>query len=322
MTAIAAQLGFDFASNDSQSFALEYGAWHDPEWTAQQWTRALEVAARRVASVDGRFSQIYQCGIDAAEDELADLIEEGGDVPMRMGRRKIDAEIYGDVDAFFKTCEQLCKSPVAGIEMKSRDDGQMKECAVFVEGVGTLVARHWAINGNGHIAYAPWKDSIFLASYRDGMPVVRVPYATWKAAYCADKIAMSGAGVASVPTFKLGGRDYVQTGGSGYRGIEHGRAWRICPIADWNGETYSYRSICKAWDEGICERGDDRGLVVKVRGQLCVLESAIEVFDDRPPVDSIARMLADRADDEQDEEADDEEDDYADRDDAFEPLCA
>ncbi|MDR5776972.1 MULTISPECIES: hypothetical protein [unclassified Caballeronia] len=324
MNAPAAQLGFDFSSDVSHSFALTFGAWHDPEMNAQDWTSSLHVAARGVANVDSRLLPFFQLGIDTAKDELAEVIARHGNVSVRMGKTKVVAEDFGNQDAFFELCEQLTNSPVPGIEVKSRDTRQSKMSAVFVEGVGTLIARYWSISENGHIAYVPWKDRIFLSSYLDDMPVINAPYATWKDAYCADKIAMSGKGVASVPTFKLGGREYVRTCGTGFRGMEYGRAWRVVPIADWTGETYSYQTITKTWDDGIRERGDDRGLVVKVRGQLCVLESAIEVYDERPSAtDSIARLLADRANEvEDDEYCDDEVDDDTDDSDEEDTLEA
>ncbi|MGP8437832.1 hypothetical protein ACT2FY_39075 [Paraburkholderia fungorum] len=303
MNAPVAQLGFDFASNSSQSYGLALGAWNDPEWTVQDWTRALELATRRVASVDDRLLTIYRAGIDASRDELAAWVGHGADIEMRMRRQKVESEESANLETFFRTCEQLNCVPVAGIEVKSRKDGHVTTSAVFVEGVGTLIARHWEQTDSGHIAYEPWKDHFFLPSYHDDMPSLRVPVTTWRRAYCADKIAMSGAGVASVPTFKLRGREYVQVGSMGFGEMEYGRAWCICPISDWTGDTYSYRTICKAWDDGVLERGDERGLVVKVRGQLCVFESALEIYDERPrDVDSIAQLLADRADDEQDEE--------------------
>ncbi|NLP65549.1 hypothetical protein [Paraburkholderia sacchari] len=317
-----AQIGFDFGSNDSQSLDMDRGAWLAPCWDAPQWVRAIEEATRRLPMIDAQLCDLYRSGLDIAKGELADLIEEGADVSWRLSSIKLTSE--GEtVEKFMRACEQWQKAPARGIEVKVREKVRLKTAAVYIEGVGTIIALQWSQVDSAHIVYHPWKDSFFLSSFEDDMPMVKVPYATWKGAYCADKLAMSGNGVASVPTFKLNGREYVQTGGMCYGGLEQATAWRICPIADWNGETYSYRSITKAWDEGTRERGDERGMVVKVRGQLCVLESAINVYDERPSTDTIASLLAARnAANESDEETDEvlDEDEYDYEDEAAEPA--
>lgn len=301
-----AQMGFDFASNASQSFAMERGAWLDPQWDAQQWVRAMDAATRRLPTIDEQFRALYQSGLDTAKVELAELIEDGADISWRLSSIKLATE--GEtLEAFVRACDRLMKDPVRGIEVKVRGEVRVKTAAVYIEDVGTIIAYEWSQVGTGHIAYYPWKAPFFLTGFRDDMPIVKAPYATWKGAYCADKLAMSGKGVASVSTFKLAGREYIQTGGMCYRGLEQATAWRVCPIGDWNGETHSYQSICKAYDDGVRERGDERGLVVKVRGQLCVLEAAITVYDDQPSTETIARLFADRdADAEDGELADDD----------------
>ncbi len=301
-----AQMGFDFMSIDSQSFDLEHGAWLNPHWDAQEWVRAIDQATRRVPTVADQFRSLYQSAVDVAKVELAKVIEAGADVYYRLPSIKLASEGEA-LEAFVNACERLAKAPVGGIEVKVREDVRIKTAAVYIENVGTIIAYQWPQVGGGNVSYYPWKDSFFLPSYLDGMPIVKAPYSTWKGAYCADKLAMSGKGVASVPTFKLAGREYIQTGGMGVRGFEQARAWRICPISDWHGETHTYQSICKAYDDGIRERGDERGVVVKVRGQLCVLEAAMTVYDDQPAAETVARIFADRdAEAEEDAVADDD----------------
>ena len=39
--------------------------------------------------------------------------------------------------------------------------------------------------------------------------------------------------------------------------------------------------MCKAWDEGRTQRGDKRGLIVSVRGQLVALDGVARIYDDK-----------------------------------------
>jgi hypothetical protein len=77
-------------------------------------------------------------------------------------------------------------------------------------------------------------------------------------------------------------------------------AWTYCARADWRGPTYSYSTVCRAWDEGRKERGDESGLIVKIKGQLCVLQSVATIYDDNVPRDHHQSRSA--ATDEQDED--------------------
>lgn len=151
---------------------------------------------------------------------------------------------------------------------------------MYVEGMGTLSYRRWSATNFG-VDFDTFRDSVFLDSYQDRQPVIYAPEHVWAKAYCADKLAMSGAGVASVPTFTLNGREYVNTGSSGTRDYHECHAWTIRPLAQWDGPTYSYQTHCQAWDEGRIERGDQHGLVVSVRGKKCVLDGPAVVYDDQ-----------------------------------------
>jgi hypothetical protein len=92
-------------------------------------------------------------------------------------------------------------------------------------------------------------------------------------------MAYSQNGVADVPTFTLRGREYVNDGMLHFGAYQECHAWTFRPVRDWTGPTYNYQSQCRAWDEGRTERGDRRGLVVRVRGKLCVLDGAARVFE-------------------------------------------
>ncbi|UUZ66348.1 hypothetical protein LP417_35650 (plasmid) [Polaromonas sp. P1-6] len=110
-------------------------------------------------------------------------------------------------------------------------------------------------------------------------------------------------GIASLPTFTVAGREYVQLGGMHSQSRREGDAWLVGALSDWTGPTFeSYTSHIAAYNAGTVERGDNRGVLVKVRGLVCVLVSPALVYDDNAADAVIA------ADEEEDESYEDAED--------------
>ncbi len=102
----------------------------------------------------------------------------------------------------------------------------------------------------------------------------------WRPFYSADKIAESYDEPAPVPALQFQGRRVVITGGVYHGRHAKGHGWAVAAAEDWHGPTYSYRSQCRAWNEGRKERGDQRGLLVRVDRQLCVLAEYVEFVDE------------------------------------------
>ena len=99
-----------------------------------------------------------------------------------------------------------------------------------------------------------------------------------RGAVSVQALAEASDGLASVRTFAHGGREYTITG------VVYGRqmeadAWAIVPHRFWSGQTYTRNELHAAYDAGDIERGNHRGHLVKVRGQVCVLE-AMSLFHD------------------------------------------
>ena len=91
-------------------------------------------------------------------------------------------------------------------------------------------------------------------------------------------MAEASDGIASVRTFAHCGRDYTISGVL-YGGQMEADAWAIVPRQLWSGPVYTRNELHAAYDAGDIERGDHRGHLVKVRGQVCVLE-AMSLFHD------------------------------------------
>ncbi|MGF6440226.1 hypothetical protein [Paraburkholderia youngii] len=181
-------------------------------------------------------------------------------------------------------------TPADGVKWKVREQIDASYYAVRVEGVGTVILRKYFHHDTVSITYEPpsplgrrCTDRFFLDSYADAAQSIELPHKLWGVAFAADKIAYAGKGKASVPTFRYGGREYVVTSrlssiknGSAYA---IGTAWALCPISQWPGKSYSYQEHSKLLEDGRQERSDYRGIVVLVRGQEMVIESAMFVYD-------------------------------------------
>lgn len=155
---------------------------------------------------------------------------------------------------------------------------------MHVVGIGSIrIGRYWGKDGTwyrlnfNHIERGPH----FLQSFRDDAPFMYCSGAVWAPAYSAQIIGEAHKKIPHVRTFKFGGREYVNTGASYCGDHSQVNAWAITSAEEWSGDTYSYAELTQAWDRGAAERGDMRGLLVRVRGQLCVLESYMIAYDDQ-----------------------------------------
>jgi hypothetical protein len=205
------------------------------------------------------------------------------DSPYRFWHAPCDLE-RDEFEAFAGYCQKQ-KSKETGatgnpsIETKVRE-GRLGNltAALHIRDAGTLIAQQW-LSDNYSISFRPWRDTFFLESVRDAMPSVKAPRLLWHHAYCGDKLANAGQGIAHVPAFKFNGREYVNNSVVSSAACWSCEGWTFRALAGWNGPTYNYQSQCEAWNEGRLERGDRRGLIVRVRGQLCVFDAVTTFYD-------------------------------------------
>jgi hypothetical protein len=156
---------------------------------------------------------------------------------------------------------------------------------MHVPGIGTVrIGRYWDKKGTWHSMRFKHieRDTLFLQSYQDDAPYQYCSGAVWAPAYSAQLIGEAHKKIPNVRTFKFGGREYVNTGAAYCGDHSQCSAWAIMSAEEWSGDTFSYADMTQAWDRGASERGDMRGLLVRVRGQLCVLEKYMTVYDDQP----------------------------------------
>ena len=272
------QTGFDFGREGPLcSFIQPAGTWLVAEFTAEEHAARLTAAEACAAVLAPVLRPFYMRGIRAARVELE-----------RRAPHMDSSEVFGlhaiTVTATCREVDELQRQDLAalGIEHKTRRAAATEQMqALYAPGVGTITVRPHT-DGSRSIGFAHYRNSDMLPSYRDCQPVYELPEAVWGPTYACQAIAEAGEGIASVKTYRHGGREWINDGGMYFSGNASCEAWAITRRAYWDGETYSYRDQVKAWDAGTLERGDRRGLVVKVRGIECVLTSAATFTDYRP----------------------------------------
>ncbi len=281
-----AQTGFDFFGGDTPApFSVHpEGTWTAPRFTTEQFIDLFAKADAALLKVAGPSRALFRMGIEAARNQNAAMLSH---------RTRNDEETYSlwrtdfmpapeQLDAFMAHCLTFAgthEKDTHSAEWKIRRTRTMTNSAMFVKDIGTVIYRQWA--DSDCIDYHPWRDTIFLDSYSDDMPAIFAPHAAWSSAYCADKLACADGGIANIPTFTLNGRQYINSGGCSQGNYRECNGWTFRPMDDWHGPTFSYRTMCQAWDEGRTQRGDKRGLIVSVRGQLVALDGVARIYDDK-----------------------------------------
>lgn len=255
---------------------------NDTNPSAVEWTRGLTVARGVLATLPAGLALVLDAALTSTEKALAKRLEklegqsDGGlvlfDADAPLPRKALDAFLAG-LDSM--------PSLVPGLEMKQRTHRHGRTTAVWMPGVGELQVAQ--LGTRTYASFGLFKTTVFLPSYEDGAPVYELPEQIWSGAICCGALCESNSGVASIRAVTHEGRMYAVTGGMFGRDISEGIAWLLVPRQAWVGPTGTYESIVAAFQDGSRQRGDDRGLVVSVRGQQYVLGSFARFVDNRAP---------------------------------------
>lgn len=276
------QAGFDFSDDQEQVYAeLMSGGWLAPKFTTSEYRSMFERADAALQGIVGPARPLLAMGVAAARAELAKMLDccARGE-PFELWRVVVEAT-PAEVLAFVTHCTAMAgvEFQFEGIEYKTRENPRMSVAAICVADVGSIVVRTWP-NANIGVDFKVGRDLFFLHGIDDDRRRIYAPESVFAGTYCADKLANANDGVASVPTFTLQGREYINGGGYGHNTYHECQAWTFRPVGEWRGPTYSYRTQHQAVDAGRIERSDRRGLIVSVRGQLAVIDGSALVYDD------------------------------------------
>lgn len=306
------QGGFDFGEIEgaAAAFALQpLGTWGGDSqgFTKAQHEAKLNAAGVCVLSVVGPsrplFDECLRAEREALELQVTTQMPDENFEFRLWGGRHVERNLTDKgMQAFFDHCVAHEGADYDGIIYKVRGALTMLTASMHVPGLGSLTVRQWADAGFGLDFSLIDRDTFFLDSYLDGRPEIASHYAVWGKCYGAQKLSEAGNTIASLPTFTIAGREYVQLGCAYRHTRGEAGAWLVGSVSDWRGPTFgSYQAHIAAYDAGTVERGDHRGLLVRVRGVVCVLVSPALVYDDNAAGFTV---ICDDEDDEQTDEGD------------------
>lgn len=292
------QCGFDFGETEDgvSVFSLQpLGTWdkRSPSLKIAQHEVRLAAAEERVLSVVGPSRGLFANCLQAEREAFALQLKcqcatEETEFSLWGARHTQPSFSDDDLQAFFNHCVTHEGANYNGIIYKVRRELTMLTASMHVPGLGSLTVRNWSRAGLGLDFHLIDRDTFFLESFRDGRREIELPYSVWGSCCGAQKLS-DAKGIASLPTFTVAGREYVQLGGMYSQSRREGEAWLVGALSDWRGPTFeSYQIHIAAYNAGTVERGDNRGLLVKVRGVVCVLVSPALVYDDNVGVKAIA----------------------------------
>lgn len=281
-----AQSGFDFGDAAPVFRASPVGTWRETEYTFHEHTARFRSAVNAVSNLSGFEHGLFQDALNAQIEEHAAQVEWckylGSDEEYTLWPSKVRYEA-SDAEKIFSYCQDNRNNSTASKEFKVKGDGfGGRSAGIHIKGVGSIVVQFFKDAGGHSVRFCVERATHFLDSYRDDFERVYCDQLVWEGAYSAQTIAEAGNKIASVKTFNVGGREYVNKSISWKSGLCECDAYAICAASEWQGDTFTYQALIKAFDDGSMGRGDSRGLLVKVRGVLCVLEKYVQFYDDQP----------------------------------------
>ena len=273
------QLTFGFMSDCKPSYReWPAGHWLSPCFTAQEYEARLERAGEHLPSVMGPARDIYRQGLAAARENLDRLAPgnealKGGAIewpPVTLSVESMQRAAFVDHCIFM--VDGGWDSP--GLEFKVRYAPHFTRVGMYCCETGSMVVTTWQ-DGRIGVDYSVGRDPFFLPGFRERQRVIYAPH--------FEHLILDGDGeraglrdvMTDVPFFSVDGRDYVIADFVNPHDCKLVQAWSFCPVEEWQGPRYSYSDQTKAWHTGRTERGDRRGLVVRVRGQTVVLDAAV-----------------------------------------------
>lgn len=276
------QLGFDLDLPSAPQLEwgpLPWGSWNTNISSRRVRTERVQRARAALSQVrQHELCGLYDQGIAIAEAALAE----------RNGHSRVlsDDPIYWSIVDLKLTAvdaEHMIRlfdgARNDGLEFKCRRTWDRVKAGIYMDPVGTLLLMQ-STGGSAWMLYYPERDSFFMASYHDTAAHYEVSAQLWEHCNLGSKIALTDK-PPSVKTFDFEGQRYTIVGSGGRAGMGRldGKGWKVIPKQQWQGQVFSYWQLCGMWEDGSLERGDQRGHLVSVRGQLHVM-SEMATFSD------------------------------------------
>ena len=275
------QIGFDFGNEHQTTTVLQ--RWSDPMFTISEYKSYFSTALSNLSEYEGEIANSFRTLILYCADKL-----ENQNRRMNYSSHKIfnlwDKRLSfpaSQITALINEIENHSNTSEKTVT-KIRKNRDYKAWGIYIDGIGSLTFYKFPNSESDYscVDYVPWKSSFFNISFRDDMTWLNVPAFIWSDSYCAHKIADAYDKPAPVDVFQYEGREYVNTGGMSKGDYRECTAWTFVPRKYWNKEVFTYSQLRDEWDVGRIERGNDIGLLIRVRGVECVVNGAVMFFDE------------------------------------------
>lgn len=239
----------------------QLGDWTRPSYPLAEFARLLEAAELGLHGLPGGPTRTaYEIALDFCQDEVSKTAETWPDGHLQSVNFRLSSFTFQALVLAIRDARQL------GGEVRRRFTGTHVNWHIFFDGIGTLSLWNYRCGPSG--SFAPYRDNAMRDSYRDGAAMMFLPFEAGLEVYHAQKVAMSPSDPVEVPTLSHGGKLWTCAGSYG---CTCQYFWSILPADEWAGPKHTYSQRVRAYDSGEIERGDSRGQLVKVRGQLAVL---------------------------------------------------
>jgi hypothetical protein len=268
------QMGLFFDESSADIAISESGSWNFPCFNLVEYQRLVVQARVNVSCVPPGLLPFFLLGIEASEQSISQGSPEDRPSQWRAVAHLNDSAWLG-LNAV--ATPELC----FGAECKVRIAPRSKVIGVYVEGVGSLIVHGWVSSGDCRYwaEFFPWRSCFFRPSFRDAVSVISEAYSSWENVVSGMQFSSAGDKVPSVPTVKVKGREYVVTSAVYSRKYREGEAWAFVRLCDWAGPSFTYDENIKEMEAGSKERGDQRGTLAKIRGEICVLSEMVVLAD-------------------------------------------
>ncbi|MFP3852413.1 hypothetical protein [Pseudomonas sp. W5-01] len=269
------QMGLFFDESSVDIALSESGSWNCPCFNLAEYQNLVVQARANVSRVPLDLLPYFLLGVESSEQSIS------------QGSTPEDRPSQWRAVAHFNDSTWLGLNAVAtpglgsGAECKVRTAPRSKVIGVYVEGVGSLIVHGWVSTGDCRYwaEFLPWRSCFFRPSFRDAVSVISEAYSSWENVVSCMQFSSAGDKVPSVPTVKVKGREYVVTSAVYSRKYREGEAWGFVRLCDWAGPSFTYDQNIKEMEAGRKERGDQRGTLAKIRGEICVLSEMVILAD-------------------------------------------
>ena len=269
------QIGLFFDESSVDVTISESGCWNSPCFNLADYTRIVAKARANLANISADLLPFFLQGVEASEQSLSQASSDDA-------RPSLWRAVAHFNDHTWLELNRVATSGVgADAECKVRSAPRSKVIGIYVENVGSIIVHGWLSTGDSRYwaEFLPWRSCFFRPSFRDNVSVIPEAYCRWENSVSCMQFSSAGDKVPSVSTVKSKGREYVVTSAVYSREYREGEAWAFVRLSDWAGPTFTYDQSIKEMEAGRKVRGDQRGTLAKIRGELCVLSEMVILAD-------------------------------------------